>query len=141
MSGLEALSVACNVMQVISAAIKTISICRAIYHGDSTASGVLEEHAVSTMSSTSLLSKELRASHLQSPEVKELADLAQNCHDIAQKLQAEVQSVVHPQRKGSVSKAFFGAVKAHLRKSKMEELEERLNGYRTRMETHILVRL
>lgn len=141
MSGLEALGVACNVMQLISAALKTASACRAIYNGDPTATSMLEEDVVSVREAAVLLSNQCQNANLQGPEEKELNDIARKCQDAAQKLLAEVQSINQLKKKGNLSIALYAAVKSHLRKSKMEDLEKQLQSYRKSMETHVIVRL
>ncbi|KAI9148938.1 hypothetical protein HJFPF1_10982 [Paramyrothecium foliicola] len=139
MSGLEALRVACNMIQVISAGIETISLCRAFYNGDPTTDGVLEDNARSMMTAADMVSKQCRTSKLQAPEDQELGKLAQRCYDASKELHDEVQSITRT--KGQVSKAIYAALKLRFRKTRIEELEKRFNSYRNTMETHILVQL
>ncbi len=90
MSGLEALGifgVVCNVLQVISSARETVSLCKAIYQGQAP-----DAHLKDNATHLSELSEKLKTHYApqRTSDEKDLARIAEECRTAAQKLVKEV---------------------------------------------------
>ncbi|KAL6896521.1 hypothetical protein GGI43DRAFT_122675 [Trichoderma evansii] len=125
MSGLEALSMVCSIMQVISFTNELITTCKDIYEGRATANSQMQEN---TASIKTLLEKMHQCSgsvQQSTKDEKDLHAIARNCSDAAQELQMEIQLVTQYHRPGNVMKAFVGGIKSFTRGRKIKELSKR----------------
>lgn len=141
MSGLEALSLVCNTMQIISAAHSTVSFCKAIYQGRSP-DAHLSDNAVSLAS----LSDEVEMFYAstdppRTANERSLADVAKKCNIAARALEEEVNFLMGNHAKGNLPATIKTAVKANWRKSRLEKLEKSLENYQKTMESHLLARV
>ncbi|KAI2465181.1 hypothetical protein F4781DRAFT_424945 [Annulohypoxylon bovei var. microspora] len=142
MSGLEALtsllSIACNIMQVISFAHGTISFCRAIYQGK-----YINEY--SDVTSLSALSAQLQthyeATTPRTSDEKQLGDIAKKCNIAARALEEEVEFLKSHNAKGHLAQTLRIAVKTNWRKSRLERLDKSLRNDQHTMESYLLARV
>ncbi|KAI3549389.1 hypothetical protein CSPX01_02497 [Colletotrichum filicis] len=154
MSGLEGiagLSLACNVMQLISFGHEAISMCRRIHESGSPEPG-LSEHAESLKGVCGELENSLgkrptpvataaptaaatRATKME----KRLLDLAAKCVKNAQDLEKEMK-LVSPSQPGKLG-ALVAAPKILWRKKRLERLKRDLDDAQKVMDTSILERL
>jgi anti-sigma28 factor (negative regulator of flagellin synthesis) len=141
MSGLEALGLAANIMQVIGFAMNTASCCRAIYNGDPTDETVLQEHATSLSNAASRLLDSPLKIQPHNPVEKDLLNVAKKCSEVAQQLQDELRSITNSHQQKNAYKAVKSITKSFFNKRKVEKLEKSLQNYRYSMETQILVQL
>lgn len=140
MSGLEALSVACNIMQVISFAHETIDFCKEIYRG-----GSFNDYNQQSIASLMELSVQLQTHFLQAKsktvKEKQLADIAQKCNVAARALKDEVKFLTSHYAKGNLAATIITAVKTYWRKSRLERLEKSLKNHQNTMESYLLARV
>ncbi|KAI0110511.1 hypothetical protein F4776DRAFT_642140 [Hypoxylon sp. NC0597] len=140
MSGLEALSVACNIMQVIGFAHETISFCRAIYQGRSPDDHI-ERNAASLSELSAQLQKHYKSTKPQTSQQKQLAEVAKQCNIAARALEEEVKFLVSNHAKGHLAQTIRIAVKTNWRRGRLERLEKSLSNYQHTMESHLLARV
>ncbi|KAF4816663.1 hypothetical protein CGCSCA5_v006360 [Colletotrichum siamense] len=142
MSGLEGLSLACNVMQLIDFSQQTVSMCRSIYESGKFEPG-LETQASSLQDASSevmtlLQSKTVAASKTTGAE-RRLLDLATKCIQNAKDLQEEI-TYLTPHQPGKMQ-ALVATSKAVWRKRRLERIKANLADGQKLMETLILVRI
>ncbi|KAK1507571.1 hypothetical protein CTAM01_02683 [Colletotrichum tamarilloi] len=154
MSGLEGiagLSLACNVMQLISFGHEAISMCRRVYESGSPEPG-LSEHAESLKAVCDGLEKSLgkrptpvataapTAAATRAPTMeKRLLDLAAKCVKNARDLEEEMK-FLSPSQPGKL-RALVAAPKILWRKRRLERLKGNLDDAQKVMDTSILERL
>ncbi|KAJ0305294.1 hypothetical protein COL5a_008918 [Colletotrichum fioriniae] len=154
MSGLEGiagLSLACNVMQLISFGHEAISMCRRVYESGSPEPG-LSEHAESLKAVCDGLEKSLgkrpmpapapapAAAAVRAPTMeKRLLDLAAKCIKNARDLEEEMK-FLSPSQPGKMG-ALVAAPKILWRKRRLERLKGNLDDAQRLMDTSILERL
>ncbi|KAF3070671.1 hypothetical protein GL218_00238 [Daldinia childiae] len=140
MSGLEALSIACNIMQVISFAHETIDFCKEIYHG-----GSLNDYNQQSIVSLVELSRQLQTrfqkAKSKTAEETQLANIAQKCNVAARALQEEVKFLESRHAKGNLAATIKIVVKTYWRKSRLERLEKSLRNHQNTMESYLLARV
>ncbi|KAH6892523.1 hypothetical protein B0T10DRAFT_295192 [Thelonectria olida] len=141
LTGFEALGAASAVLQVISFSSSVIRQCYKIYDGRPMPENELEEYATRMSDAASRVQSRCRAMPQQTPDEKKLADIAQNCIDAAQGLQAEAKLVTSWHQKGKLLKAFFAAIRASKHRNKIERLEKSLAGCKEVMETQLILKL
>ncbi|RYP31388.1 hypothetical protein DL767_005788 [Monosporascus sp. MG133] len=137
MSGLEALSLACNIMTVISFARETVSICKAVYQGRSPDDQLIDI-AASLAATSDELQNENQAMNPKPAHEHRLVDIASKCNVTARALDDEVKFLVANHKKGSLKETLRVAVKANWRKNRLERLEKSLHDYQRVMETQLL---
>ncbi|KAF5495777.1 hypothetical protein CGCF413_v008500 [Colletotrichum fructicola] len=142
MSGLEGLSLACNVMQLIDFSQQTVSMCRSIYESGKFEPG-LEAQASSLQDASSevvalLRSKTVAALKTTGAE-RRLFDVAPKCIQHAKDLQEEI-AYLTPHQPGKIQ-ALVATSKAVWRKRRLERLKANLADGQKLMETLILVRI
>ncbi|OTA91507.1 hypothetical protein M434DRAFT_13110 [Hypoxylon sp. CO27-5] len=140
MSGFEALSVACNIMQVISFAHETIGFCKAIYQGRSPDDHI-ERNAASLSELSAQLQKHYESTKPQTSQQKQLADVAKQCNIAARALEEEVKFLVSNNAKGHLAQTIRIAVKTNWRRGRLERLEKSLRNYQHTMESYLLARV
>ncbi|KAI0853761.1 hypothetical protein F5Y00DRAFT_257063 [Daldinia vernicosa] len=140
MSGLEALGVACNIMQVISFAHETINFCKEIYQGRSF-NEYNQQSVVSLVELSAQLQTHFQQAKSQSAKEKRLSDIAQKCNVAARALEDEVKFLTSHHAKGNLAATIKTAVKANWRKNRLERLEKSLENYQNTMESHLLARV
>lgn len=136
MSGLEGLSLACNIFDVISFAGQTISACKDIYNGELTQPSILQEKA-DTMHTVATHIHEACGA-MNTTEEKKLAETAIKCQKVAQQLEEKVRAILKHQKKGSVGKALLVRAEYVWEKAKVDALEHSLHEYKVLMETQRL---
>ncbi|KAI2784123.1 hypothetical protein F4815DRAFT_456926 [Daldinia loculata] len=140
MSGLEALGIACNIMQVISFAHETIDFCKEIYRG-----GSLNDYNQQSIASLVELSDQLQTHFQQAKskiaQDKRLADIAQKCNVAARALEDEVKFLTFHHAKGNLAATIKTVVKTNWRKSRLERLEKSLKNHQNTMESYLLARV
>ena len=141
MDPLTAFSLACGVIQVVDFSIKVLAKCKEIHdHGALAEHQEVEEitnHLTDLRMDTSLPQS---SGSTQSPDDRELRELAKTCSTTAEQLVAKLQTlkIEGPHKK---REAFFKTVKALREKREIHDLEKRLNRHRSVLDTKILVTL
>lgn len=139
MSGLEALSLVCSIMQVISFTKELATTCKNIYDGRATIDGITQENTASIKSLLDDMDKCSDAVQERTQNEKDLHEIARKCSTAAQALQTEIQLITHYHKPGSAVKALIGGIRSFTHKRKIKELSENLQKYQKTLETHILV--
>ncbi|KAK4148860.1 hypothetical protein C8A00DRAFT_38552 [Chaetomidium leptoderma] len=140
LTGLEAFSMACNIMQVISFTGEVISTFQAIRHGQSPDVSIAVT-AKQMPEAFEALSQSLEQG--QKPLNKddaEMADLAAQCLAAAAALKVELDKI-WDSTKGSYRAALTGTVKKMFNQRKIDELEKLLRALREIMEQRLLHRI
>ena len=140
MSGLEALGLACNIMQVISFVHEAVRFCKDVYQGRSPDAQLLEI-ARSLESLASDVQKHNQALKPQTASQKSLSDIAKKCNIAARALEEEVKFLCSHHGKGNLAATLRVAVKTNWRKSRLERLDKSLHDYQATMESHLLARI
>ncbi|KAF5498000.1 hypothetical protein CGCS363_v008430 [Colletotrichum siamense] len=142
MSGLEGLSLACNVMQLMDFSQQTVSMCRSIYESGKFEPG-LEAQASSLQDASSEVMTLLRSKRVATAKTtgaeRRLLDLAPKCIQHAKDLQEEI-AYLTPRQPGRMQ-ALVATSKAVWRKRRLERLKANLADGQKLMETLILVRI
>ncbi|KAI9172678.1 hypothetical protein HJFPF1_02188 [Paramyrothecium foliicola] len=138
MSGLEALGLACNIFQVLSFAGETVSLCKAIYNGEATPDGKLQEKSQLMIEAANITAESARVG--PSPNNQQLLDIAAKCRRAAEELQSEVFVVTQNRQKsqGSVVKTVRVWTKLAWNRKKLQRLDNSLQDYSKLMEATIL---
>lgn len=138
-----ALALACNVMQLISVAYETISLCERL-HRDGRLNPELTHRAshLSTLSTNLQTSIEdaVKQSGSLSPQEKELQTIANECYQASTALQAELAKLTNP-KVGKHRAAFKATWKNILSKREIGKLENTLITSQRLLETKLLERL
>ncbi|KAL6823508.1 hypothetical protein V8C40DRAFT_248239 [Trichoderma camerunense] len=140
MSGFEALSMVCSIMQVISFTKEVLTLCKDVYDGRPTTDRQMEEN----MASIGILLNGMRRSgsaRYHTKEEEEVYAMAQKCSKAAQEVQKEIQQVAKYYKPGDAIRAIFVGYKSKSHKRKITSLYEIFCQYQKTLETHILVHL
>ncbi|KEY71726.1 hypothetical protein S7711_02953 [Stachybotrys chartarum IBT 7711] len=140
MSGLEALGILCNILQLIDFGCKTAIQCKAIYDGNATVDDALQERAQTMMAAA----REVKASYerAQTVEAKTLVGIATKCHDIAYELNKEVSAAIssYSASRGRFTSSIRAWARLRRGREKVEKLSKKLQDYTQLMEFTILPR-
>lgn len=140
MSGLEAFSLACGVMQTIQFAYETTKLCRSIYQ-----SGHVHPELQGTASSLSFVAgkaqEHYEAFAPKTDSERHLVSVAKECRRAANSLEEEVKFLNDGAKNKTLASTLRVAVKVKWRKSRLDRLEKSLEACRKTMETHLLVRV
>jgi hypothetical protein len=143
MDPLSALGLACTVMQVISFAHETISICKRLHRDGSSNPelGYCASH-LSTLSAHLRRSIEDTAKQKTSlnQQEKELQSIANECYHASMALQVELSNVANPSV-GSHRTAIRATLKNVWRRSDLEKLEKTMVANQRLLETKLLEQL
>ncbi|KAK4038639.1 hypothetical protein C8A01DRAFT_17314, partial [Parachaetomium inaequale] len=140
LTGLEAFSMACNIMQVISFTGEVISTFQAIRHGQSPDVSIAVT-AKQMPEAFEALSQSLeQAQKPLNKDDAEMADLAAQCLAAAAALKVELDKI-WDSTKGSYRAALTGTVKKMFNQRKIDELEKLLRVLREIMEQRLLHRI
>ena len=140
MDPLSALSIACNVMQVVSFGLETISLCKAIYtntHPDSRLADSgrhLEDLGASITRQLNQCSAE------PTSKDKAFLSVAKQCADDAKALQNEI-AYLAPKKVHEIRAAIGATGRSFWRRRKLERLEGNLARSQRTLETYMLGRL
>ncbi|KAI1802561.1 hypothetical protein F4811DRAFT_572861 [Daldinia bambusicola] len=129
MSGLEALSVACNVTQVISFAHESVEFCKNIMS------------VASLQEFTAQLQTHFQLAKPKTANEKQLADIAEKCNIAARALKDEVSFLGSHHAKGDLRTALSVVIKTNWRRSRLERLERSLCNHQQTMESYLLARI
>jgi hypothetical protein len=134
---LTCMSIACNVMQIISFSHEIISIVKRIKK-DGTADPELREHAANLSKSSDGLEEYLKSCDLKHlpKNQDDLCEIASRCLETSKKIQSKMDKI-DSSRGGLV----WRALKLKWRKGDFEKLEIDMRKYQDTMQTHILVHL
>ncbi|KAM5515641.1 hypothetical protein FOXYSP1_02592 [Fusarium oxysporum f. sp. phaseoli] len=139
MSGLEALSVASSILQVISFAGETARICKAIYNDQPTDNDEIKERALSLKEAAETTTQVCRAYQPHTKDEKKLKEIADQCAKTAAELEDRLGDLLCHNSPGNASKAMLILFKTWMSKKSIERLENTLDGYKDILETHLLV--
>ncbi|KAL6787148.1 hypothetical protein J3E68DRAFT_445699 [Trichoderma sp. SZMC 28012] len=140
MSGFEALSMVCSIMQVISFTKEVLTLCKDVYDGRPTTDRQMEENTASIQVLLDNMTH-CSVSIQQTNSDKELYAIAEKCSKAAQELQKEMQQVAKHCKPGDAIKAMIAGYKSTRHKRKITSLYNIFCQYQKTLETHILVRL
>ena len=144
MDPVTAFSLACGVIQVVDFGSRALSMCKEIYKkGELSEYKELEEtrkHLVSAQNDIRLPSAGPAAVASQTPQDKKLSEIAKDCSAIAAELTTKLQTLKAPNAHRKRDRIKVG-YKAFREKSHMQELQRRLESYRTALDTQILLGL
>ncbi|KAL7947037.1 hypothetical protein V8C42DRAFT_364272 [Trichoderma barbatum] len=141
MSGFEALSMVCSILQVISFTKEVLALCKDIYDGRPTTDNLMQENTTSIKVLLDEMKKCSNSIPRQTKDGRELHAIAQKCSKAAQELQKEIQQVTKYHRPGDSMRAIIAAYKSKSHKRKVTSLYDLFLQYQKTLETHILVRL
>jgi len=144
MSGLEplaALGLVCNIMQIISFAHETVSICKTIYR-----TGYPDTNLANNVAYLANVSENLKESLGSAPgslgkDEQELMDIANRSLAAASSLRKEVENITTNTSKGKLISAISGGLKATFRKRRIERLERSMLDCQRALESRILLRI
>lgn len=137
MSGIEALSFACNIFQAISFARETSIVCRDIYNGQKGPDPQLEEKAA-TMILASQWVKSSSSHPSSTPEEQALVDIAQKCTETATKLDEEVAAITKKHKRGRVLGALNIRFHALWKQGEVERLDKAPADYTSTMQVLLI---
>ncbi|KAF3009082.1 hypothetical protein E8E14_008384 [Neopestalotiopsis sp. 37M] len=143
MDALAALGIACNLMQVISFAGETITLCKHVYKRGSADPG-LEENAKTLRVLVRCLDESL---HMPTSEVPpdqatvEVQALAKKCLNAVSSLSVQLNEIGTSRSQGRFGKTII-AVSKYLRKaSDLRHLQEEIEGYQRILDSGLLIRI
>ncbi|KAK8008150.1 NACHT domain-containing protein [Apiospora marii] len=145
MSGLEpiaALSLACNILQVVGVGRDTVRIAKQVYQ-DGTLDPALTESAgvLNDLSSQIRVTTEAASAAKPKAQDKQLLDLADKCQRAARDLQEEVNFLNGPPTKAKLVATLKIAAKTTWRKRRLEKLDQRLKDAESFLQTGLLTRI
>lgn len=139
MSGLEALSLVCNILQLIEAAHKGVTLCKDIYSG-----GSPDEQLVDNAASLASLSADVQQSNnavsARTTAQKDLSNIARKCNVAARALEEESKFIAGQHAKGNLFAALSVAAKANWRKNRLDRLERSLKSYQATLGSHLMLK-
>ncbi|KAM7184054.1 hypothetical protein V8F20_012378 [Naviculisporaceae sp. PSN 640] len=140
MEPLAGLAVACNVMEVISFGLETVSLCKRVYERGHP-EPELVSHSSSLHELATALCNELGSSQKITRGLKKddkaLLEIAARCADAANALKDEADFLA-PRNPKQLSHVIKAAAKTVWRKRRLERLEKDLSRFQGVMETHLL---
>jgi len=139
MSGLEALSVASSILQVISFAGEAARICKAVYNDQPTDNDEIKERALSLKGAAETTTQVCQAYQPHTKDEKKLKEIADQCAKTAAELEDRLGDLLCHNSPGNASKAMLVLFKTWMSKKSIERLENTLDGYKDILETHLLV--
>ncbi|KAI8719792.1 NACHT domain-containing protein [Fusarium sp. LHS14.1] len=143
MSGLEplvALGLACSVMQTITFAGQTLSLCRNIYN-DGQPDPALNDYSLELSKISETLKDNLnKGSGVLSSDDLALRDTAEKCLEVTTKLTQEMQNLSPQNGQKGVRISIRLGFKTLFRKPRLEQLEASLRNIQSAMNTQLLVR-
>ncbi|KAF5689862.1 hypothetical protein FDENT_4176 [Fusarium denticulatum] len=139
LTGFEALGAASAVLQVISFATDVVVACKIAYDGATTSQDDLQRYAGQMSEAVGRVHTRCESmnnanSKFASPE---LQNIAKECKDAADKLNAEVQCVTSMQAQGDILKSIRKTFRASRHRKKLQALEQSLSKYRQVMEIEL----
>ncbi|EGU85092.1 hypothetical protein FOPG_12463 [Fusarium oxysporum f. sp. conglutinans race 2 54008] len=138
-TGFEALGAASAVLQVISFATDVTVACKVAYDGATTSQDDLQRY-VGRMSEA-VGRVHTRCEQMSNANSKfaspKLQNIAKECKDAADKLEAEVQYVTSLQAKGDLVKSLRKALRASRHQKKLQVLQQSLSMYRQVVKTEL----
>ncbi|PMD31899.1 hypothetical protein L207DRAFT_187662 [Hyaloscypha variabilis F] len=142
MEAVAALSIACNVMQVISFAHETISLCKRLHQG-----GLLDEDLANNARHLSSLSASLRdsinAARTPRPLTKEqngLQAVAERCLEASTKLRLELDKFTMPGSPSGLT-TLKTVLSAHFHKKSIKALRKIMNECQCTLQSDLLFQL
>ncbi|GAB1316808.1 NACHT domain-containing protein [Madurella fahalii] len=140
---LATLSVACNVMQVISFGLEAISLCKRVYERGHPEPELVSRssslHELATAIYQQLNSYQKSAINLKKDD-KALLAIAARCADAANSLREEAKFLT-PRDPKELRHIINAVTKTVWRKRRLERLEKELSNSQGAMETHLLARI
>lgn len=140
MSGLEALGLACNVMQTISFALEMASKCHAIFRTGSPDPGAVALLDHSTQITTRLKDSISSANPVTQDE-GELLIIANECLDAMDTLKTEVDKLTRPSAKGNVFASLRLGIRSRFKEGEINKLEKRVRNHQKVLESGFLLRI
>jgi hypothetical protein len=125
MSGLEALGVVCLMMQVITFARDTTSVCMAVYNGQQTPDAAFEDKALMMRRWASEM--KMKGSSVLADQ--ELVDLAEKCNKTAIALASAMQKITKYYKTPTMLRAVRASLGSIVHRRKIEDLDRSLATY------------
>ncbi|KAF5565356.1 hypothetical protein FNAPI_1671 [Fusarium napiforme] len=139
LTGFEALGAASAVLQVISFAADVAVACKSAYDGATTSQDDLQRYAGQMSEAVDRV--HTRCEQMRNANSKfaspKLQNIAKECKDTADKLEAEVQCVTRVQAQGDILKSIRKAFRASSHRKKLQALQESLSKYQQVMEIEL----
>ncbi|RSL57756.1 hypothetical protein CEP54_008121 [Fusarium duplospermum] len=141
MEPLAALSLACNIMQLLSFGGEAISLCRKVYKtGEIDPS--LKDYSCQTAKICESLNDNLTQRQLDlGPDASDLQQRAIMCKAAADKLNHELELLTPTSGTSGWRRGFTAPIKAIRHKHHLSELEKDLNNLKSGLDTQLLVRI
>lgn len=140
MSGLEALSLAANIVQIIDFAGQATRLCKSVYEN-----GRLDPQLHDVAVSLEAVAKEAHSHHAalayKTNTDMRLEEMASKCLIAARELGEEVGYLQKGSKQGDLAAAIRVAVKVNWRKRRLTRLEATLAKYQNTMQTQLLYRV
>lgn len=140
MSGLEALGIACNVVQILSFAHETISFCKTVYAGQTP--NEYDEEAVASLAT---LSARLQARYKdvkpQTSQERQLEYIARECNIAVRALEDEAKYLSFHRAEGNLKQTLLVVIKIMWRKNRLKRNEVRIRNCQNAMESHLLAEI
>lgn len=140
MSGIGALGLACNVMQIISFAHETISFCKDVYEGSSP-NFQLQRNAQSLARLSEDIHRYTEVPHPHTESQHELYRVADECNAAARALEEEIHFIFGHHAKGSLAATLRIATKSKWRRSRLDDLDKTMHDCQNVLDTHLLARI
>ncbi|KAF5642177.1 hypothetical protein F25303_6598 [Fusarium sp. NRRL 25303] len=139
LTGFEALGAASAVLQVISFATDVVVACKNAYDGATTSQDALERYTGQMSEAVGRL--HTRCEQMSNANTKfaspKLQNIAKECKDVADKLEAEVQYLTSMPAQGDISKSIHKSLRVWRHRKKLQALEESLSKYQRAMEIEL----
>jgi hypothetical protein len=142
MEALAGLSLACNVMQVMSFAHETFSLCKKIY-----SEGEANPSLGANAKTMAILTKALQNTildHAAKPVTEadhELQSIARKCLDAANRLAAKLEDLGQANSKGHIKKTVKSAFKHWWRSDELQQLRDEMREYQITLDSGLLLRI
>lgn len=142
MSGLEpfaALSLACNVLQLVEVGHRTINLIKIVYRGGSL-DDTLDRNAAVLESISHEVKTCIRPAKCPKHE-QQLLGAAERCSTAARDLREEIQFLIGNAKQGSLASTLRVVAKTNWRRRRLERLKESLDSAEKLMQTGLLTRI
>lgn len=142
MEALASLGIACNVMQVISFAHETFSLCKRLYE-----EGEANPSLGANAKTMAVLTKTLQGTildHAAKPVTEadhEMQSIARKCLDAANRLVAKLEDLGQAESRGHLTKTVKAAFKHWWRSDELRKLRDEMREYQKTLDSGLILRI
>ncbi|KAI1866694.1 uncharacterized protein JN550_007547 [Neoarthrinium moseri] len=140
MEALAALSFCCNVLQLVSFAGETVSLCKNVYNGQPPDAD-FKDNVEAMVKVSSQIRTQTKPSGVPDSNAPGVKDVANKCNIIAQALKDEYNHITRNQKTGSILSTVNVAARHQWRRNRLERLESSLRDIQSTMDTYLLADL